>query len=684
MFGSVQRWCALVALAALMPLGGCDPTDVMGPSEASSLSAFSTTEGATFGRAGHIAALLPDGRVLVAGGANGNTRLQSAEIFDPAGGTWSTTQAMNYPRLGHAAVALTDGRVLVLGGHPLVQHCAEVFTGSPPAVIAKTAEIYDPASGTWVRAADMSAVRNSPAAVLLADGRVLVAGGGNRCGQVYRSAEVYDPATGTWAPTGSMNVARQAAAAVRLPDGRVLLAGGVSDGSDPARPFGSLASAEIYDPASGTWTLTGSMNAARLWGSVDVSASEFLALLPDGRVLAAGGFDSCYLRCGFVLHASAEVFDPASRTWTPVGPMGRARSHHRLSALPKGYVLVAGGHASGVPVGDAEVFDPASGTFVSAGALGTARYDYSATPLGGGRVLFAQGQGLVGALSSGEIFAVNREPVADPGPAVSGDEGAELAFSASGSRDPDGNPLTYTWNFGDGSAAQAGVKVRHVYADDGVYTVTLTVSDGYYRSVATTTATISNVAPMVSYGTVGIAGVYGTAELLLPGEAYTGSGSFSDPGADQWHATVNYGDGSGDLPLTLNADNSFSLSHGYASPGSYTVRVTVWDDDEGSGWTEFTVTVQTSQQAISAIIGMLQSLVESNVLRLGEAKALAAPLSAAIQQLERGNETAAMNQLEAFVNHLEALVRTGRLSYGAAESFEEMIGRVMNAVSAGS
>lgn len=237
MYASASRWCALASIAAVISLAGCD--GVTEPSAALSFP-FSAAADAALGRAGHVGVALPNGRVLVAGGANDNTRLASAEIFDPASRSWSAAPSMASQRYGHAAVALADGRVLVLGGHSLDQPCNETW-------ILKSAEIYDPASGAWSSAASMNVARNSPAAIRLADGRVLVAGGGNRCGGVYQFAELYNPATNAWAMTGSMNVQRQAAAAALLSDGRVLVVGGI--GGSPF--FGSLASAEIYDPATG-------------------------------------------------------------------------------------------------------------------------------------------------------------------------------------------------------------------------------------------------------------------------------------------------------------------------------------------------------------------------------------------------------------------------------------------------
>ncbi|MGH7529839.1 MAG: kelch repeat-containing protein [Gemmatimonadales bacterium] len=665
----MSRLRVLVAIAALLPLVGCETITGI-DSDGTTLSAFTPTLSADAGRSGHVAVRLLDNRVLVAGGQNGSMRLASAAIFDPASRSWSAAPSLSVARLGHAAVALADGRVLVLGGHSVEAACG----GS---AILKSAEIYDPSTGVWSSAAPMNVSRNAPAVVRLADGRVLVAGGGNRCGDVYAHAEIYNPATNSWTMTSAMTVARQAAAAVTLSDGRVLVAGGVGDSRTS---WGSLGSAEIYDPATGTWTSTGPMNARRLWGSVDVSAAGALVVLTDGRVLAAGGIDSCWVVCKFVLHSSAEVFNPGTGAWLPVPAMGQARSHHRLSMLETGHVLVAGGLGSSAVLSEAEIFDPASGSFLAVGHLQAGRYDYTATPLDGRSVLLAQGQGAAGALASGEIFApeaailaLNVAPVAQITGSVTGDEGAELAFSAKGSSDPDGDPLSYAWDFGDGSPAVSGFGASHRYADDGVYTVKLSVSDASHTTVVESSVAVANVAPAVGP----VRGV-----SLLVGEQYAVSGSFADPGADVWSATVDYGDDSGVPELTLNG-KSWSLRRAYSVAGVYTVRVVVGDDDGGEGAAEAAVSVLSSEQAIEELlVSSIEQWARDGSVRVWNANALLATLAAATRQLDRGNVTAARQELGAFVNHVEAMMRSGQLSPEQGEQLLMSIQRIMAAIAA--
>lgn len=194
----------------------------------------------------------------------------AAEIYDPELGTWTATGSMVVARSLHTASLLRDGTVLVAGG-------AAAYYGTTGAV-AWTAEIYDPDTQTWHKTGRMASPRYFHAAVALADGRVLVAGGWARTSNTDPSqatAEIYDQTTGRWTGTGAMSSGRARLRLAVLPDGRVLAAGGV----DPA--YKTLATADLYDPLLGRWQPTGSFGTAVMW--------PVLAPLQDGRVLIAGG-----------------------------------------------------------------------------------------------------------------------------------------------------------------------------------------------------------------------------------------------------------------------------------------------------------------------------------------------------------------------------------------------------------
>ena len=318
---AVLAWLAVAAL-------GAQGASALSPGSFSLTGQVMTTQ-----REGAVAAPLPDGRVLVAGGYyfDGSSHyLSSAEIFNPATGSFSPTGAMSVAREYAAAAPLPDGRVLVAGG----------FSPAPyPSSIPQSAEIFDPATGAFSPTGDLTVDRSGAAAAPLPDGRVLVAGG-----QHAPSAEIFDPATGSFSATGSMTVPRWEAAAAPLPDGRVLVAGGYNGSDDSS--YSSFQSAEIFNPATGAFSPTGSMTVPR--------SGAVAAPLPDGRVLVAGGV----LGPGY--GGSAEIFDPTTNTFSPTGSMYRLRDGAAAAPLPDGRVLVAGGCCYYFTAQEsAELFQPA-------------------------------------------------------------------------------------------------------------------------------------------------------------------------------------------------------------------------------------------------------------------------------------------------------------------------------------
>ncbi|MFI8962635.1 kelch repeat-containing protein [Streptomyces sp. NPDC053493] len=327
---------------------------------------------------------LADGRVLVAGGADGALTAQDGTaLFDPADGTWTPGRPMSTARRMHSTTPLADGRVLVVGGY-----------GGPNAFPVRplaTAEVYDPVSGDWSPAGELREPRCGHSATPLPDGRVLVAGGtGTRSAGSERtltSAELFDPALPGWTTAGEMTDARSFHPAVPLPDGRVLVAGGWVETRTDWRGGTALAYSECYDPATDGWTPTDSLSAPR--------SGHQLTVLADGSVLATGGGEEpAPGRLDPYSRATTQRWDPAAGRWNQEPDMPCGRGRHRALLLPTGEVLVMGGCDD--LLGDAGFraaarYDPEVRRWTAVSGTAVGRTDFAAAGLADGRILVAGG-----------------------------------------------------------------------------------------------------------------------------------------------------------------------------------------------------------------------------------------------------------------------------------------------------
>lgn len=343
---------------------------------------FAATGSMGTARRFHTATLLNTGKVLVAGGEDaGSTAFSTAELYDPATGTFTpTTHNMTVARAGHTATLLNNGQVLIAGG-------TSGAAGTSGEAALDTAELYDPTADTFTATGTMTGARVEHTATLLQSGKVLIAGGDvifydtipNTNIMSLASAELFDPGTGTFTKTGSMTVPRESHTATLLNSGKVLIAGG-SDGTigNPTPAATLYATSETFDPSTGTFTSAGMMTTQR-----DLQTAN---LLGSGKVLVAGGESNANTE------VSADLFDPASGNFTATGAMTDARFYQAASNLTDGTVLVTGGSDNTTRAkATAEVYNPTAGTFAITGSMNAARVWHSSTILPSGKVLIIGG-----------------------------------------------------------------------------------------------------------------------------------------------------------------------------------------------------------------------------------------------------------------------------------------------------
>lgn len=328
-------------------------------------AAYATTANPYFEATGSLyearshatAVALGNGSVLVAGGCHyfhpkqhEGCTVATAEVYDPEEGTFTPTGTMTIGRAFAAGAPLPGGKALIVGG---------ANTESP---VYASAEIYDPESETFTATGSMATVRWGAAAAPLPDGRVLVAGGaGGFSTPGLASAEIYDPETGEFSPTGSMSTPRRMPVAAPLPDGRILVAGG----------YESSGTAEIFDPESETFSSTGSLAGFWMinWGTA----------LADGSVLLFG--DGGSPAFGLPRERDLELYDPASGTFSVLSLASPERSDMAIAPLPGGRVLAAGGSSENPEAWLGHRVVPTAEIFVSAPSPQSDGIDFGSVPV---------------------------------------------------------------------------------------------------------------------------------------------------------------------------------------------------------------------------------------------------------------------------------------------------------------
>lgn len=357
----------------------------------SSAGSFSATGSMDTPRETPSASTLISGKVLVTGGVSnmmttalgkpGCDVCNRAEVYDPATETFAyTTSDMVAARYMHTSTRLVDGQVLLTGGYIDASHGIN------------SAELYDPATNTFSATSGvMSVPRGYHTATRLGDAansKVLIVGGMNTTNAsgvvVTATAELYDPASRTFTATGSMSIPREAPTATLLADGTVLIAGGRTQASPGDNMTTASNTAEIYDPSTGSFT---AISGVMVIG-VGFATATRLGDSANSKVLIAGGADTNAVNTN-----KAQLYDPVTRKFTEtLGPMTTARSVHIASILKNGKVLVAGGQG-GQPyrINAPELYDPVTDKFSATGLMSTGRNWHRAVLLNNGQVFVVGG-----------------------------------------------------------------------------------------------------------------------------------------------------------------------------------------------------------------------------------------------------------------------------------------------------
>ncbi len=536
----------------------------------------------------HRTAKMLDGRVLITGGQSQNAPTAvittSVDIFDPADNSITPAAPMTVPRWSHTATALADGRVLVTGGR----------TGSTSAtgVVLATAEVYDPVTDTWTQTAGpMNAARRSHTATLLPNGMVLIAGGGNGVStftqQPIQSAELFDPATGMFTLVGNMVTPRLGHSANELDDGTVLLSGG-SSGTGTFFPTNA---SEVYDPVTNTFTATAPMIYSHL--------AQIPGKLRDGRIVQGSAYyNPPHNSAGGIITNESEIFDPATRTWTSINPMFKKRIDIGAQGLLDGTLLIAGGVSTKVGAGNltffqnsSEVYDPATGNWQLSGIMSTGRDEFSGLTLDDGRVMISGGFVSPGAvlLNSVEIYTPGlsqqikgmQNVIADlPNSAFQGGHGGRTALNAQV------NQVTQKLNKGDlagalDKAEKLTGRIAQRLVDPAAEARLIAINQVLINSL------VDKISPNLSPTVAPVAAPSSGVEPL----PVSFTANAVDPDGSIASVLWKFGD------FTTSTD--LNPSHSYQCNGTYVATVEVADDRGAVASASVTVTVTSSGGPLS-------------------------------------------------------------------------------------
>jgi Bacterial Ig-like domain (group 2)/Protein of unknown function (DUF1573)/IPT/TIG domain/Abnormal spindle-like microcephaly-assoc'd, ASPM-SPD-2-Hydin/Galactose oxidase, central domain len=550
------------------------------------VSSTDTGSGLNTSRYSQSATTLNNGKILIAGGVSCPTTsscsyLNSAEIYDPVAGTSTNTGSLAATRSA-PAVLLASGKVLIAGGYSCDSsgNCASL----------SSAEIYDPTAGTFSSAGTMTVARSGQTATLLNNGKVLIAGGETctsttSCTALH-TAEIYDPVAGTFTATSNnMSAARFNASAVALNQGLVLIAGGFDGSNFPA-------ATELFDPVAGTFSGAGaSLNLPRFGPTA--------TLLNTGKVLIAGGSTCNLPGCPA---SAAELYDPIANTFSyATGMMNVSRFNHSATLLTNGQVFIAGGYSSCATTctseASTELFDPVAGTFTSSTTLANARAAQSATLLSNGSVL------LIGGINSGLTFASaesyqpsNLTPsglvsISISPSSLSMTPGQTQQFMATGTFSDSSTQILQSaiWN----SSSPSVVSVSNSAGNAG----TVNALTSGTSTLSATTGDIGGSATLRVASLVSLAIVPSSPTLTVgTSQQFTATGTFSDSSTQDLTTSVTWTSSSSPVILIANTSGFQGVA---AAAGAGTASVTA---TSGSVNASTSVTVQATSVASAPVI----------------------------------------------------------------------------------
>lgn len=533
----------------------------------------------------HRTAKLLDGRVLITGGQSQNAPASvitaSVDIFDPSDNSITPAAPMTIRRWSHTATTLADGRVLVTGGR----------TGNTAAtgIVLNTAEIYDPVTNTWAETTTpMNVARRSHTATLLPNGKVLIAGGGNAVStftqQPIQSVELFDPATGSFTLIGNMITKRLGHSAILLRNGTVLISGG----SEGTGTFYPTTSAEIFDPASNTFTNAGPMNYSHL--------AQLPGILRDGRVVQGSSYyNPPHNSAGGIITSESEIYDPAAGTWTPINPMVKKRIDIGAQGLLDGSLLVAGGVSTRVGAGNltffqntSEVYDPQSGQWKLSGIMSTGRDEFSGLLLDDGRVVISGG-------FVSPATLLNTVEIYTPGltPQINGlyNVVADLPDSAfkPGGRSKVNDFISQVnqqaqagrWTQALDKAQKLQLQINEKVADPAARTRLLEITDVLIESLN------EKISPNISPTVAPVASATSGVEPL----PVNFTANATDPDGSIVYVLWNFGD--------FTTSNELNPSHTYKCDGTYKATVEVADDRGAVASATLTITVSSAGGPVS-------------------------------------------------------------------------------------